>query len=247
MNVFCEHGKIVTRCKICSKNNIIAQNNPPAPKIAAEDRNLAFKCNWMDTDYEKPCGSAGRKWNIYVKKSIWCTQPENPCYQFERGLRNDTPEFPCYESGIFRKSEFGAGVNHTGPKKGEGRKIKFITPGKLAIFTTVEPEKPESERHIFGFFVIKDHYIDDEGATRIVGYRKYTLKIPKDSRLMFWDFYRNADGSISWKTGLFRYLNDTVVVGYLKRQHGILLDNGHRTEAETVEEILTTFYKKAWG
>lgn len=81
----------------------------------------------------------------------------------------------------------------------------------------------------------------------IVGYREHTLKVPRDSRLMFWDFYRNSNSSISWKTGLFRYLSDKVVVSYLEKQHEILLDNGHRTEAETVEEILTTFYKKAWG
>jgi len=242
MNLFCEHGMLRTKCSICNpeRNKI-----PPAtPKIFVEDRNLAFKCNWMDTDYEKPCGKLGRRWNIQIKKSVWCIQPENPCYQFEMGWRKEIPDFPCYESEIFTKSKYGAGVNHTGVRKGKGRKIKYVIPEKLAIFTTINPNRSEEERCIFGFFVIKDHYIDDDGATKIVGFQDYTLKIPKDSRLKFWDFYRNADGSIFWGTGLYRYISDKVVISYLRTQQEVLLEKGHEIEAELVADILRRFYGK---
>ncbi|AKG91840.1 hypothetical protein GAH_00829 [Geoglobus ahangari] len=241
MSVFCEHGKLVTRCRVCSPKTV-KPSFPASPRVFVEDRNLAFKCNWLDSDYEGPCGRAGRMWNIYRKRFPWCTQPENPCYQYENGFRNDIPEFPCYETMIFKKSEFGAGVDHSGPRKGTGRKIKYVVPGKLAIFTTVEPNKPESERLIFGFFVIRDHYTDEEGATRIVGYPEYTLKIPKDSRLEFWDFYRNSDGSIFWGTGLFRYLSDKVVVNYLKKQREVLIERGYGDKAEVVSKILSNFF-----
>lgn len=119
-----------------------------------------------------------------------------PCYQYEMGQRKDIPPFPCYETEIFARSEFGAGVDHSGPRRGTGRKIRNVIPCELAIFTTVDAGRAEEERYIFGFFVIKDHYEDHNGATKIVGYPEYTLKIPKDSRLRFWDFYRNRDGSI---------------------------------------------------
>ena len=244
MDLFCKHGRLKTRCSICSPRIKRTQTSPLSPRIFAEDRNLAFKCNWMDTDYEKPCGEVGRKWNVHVRRSIWCTQPENPCYQFEMGLRRDIPTYPCYESEIFTKSEYGAGVNHTGVRKGIGRKIRYVIPGKLAIFTTVDPGRSENERYIFGFFVIKDHYIDDDGATKVVGHPEYTLKIPKDSRLKFWDFYRNADGSIFWGTGLYRYLSDEVVVRYLKRQQEVLTKKGHKKEAKVVKVILKRFYAK---
>lgn len=90
-------------------------------------------------------------------------------------------------------------MNHReGPLKGKGRKIRFVVPGKLAIFTTIDPGMSGDTRYIFGFFVIKDDYVDGEGATKVVGYREYTLKIPKDSRLRFWDFHRNNDGSTKW-------------------------------------------------
>lgn len=243
MDLFCEHRRLKTKCSIC--NPKIKRNQTlPSPKVFIEDRNLAFKCNWMDTDYEKPCGEMGRRWNIHVKKSVWCTQPENPCYQFEMGLRKDIPAFPCYESEIFTKCEYGAGVNHTGIRKGMGRKIKYVYPGKLALFTTVDPKNDESERHIFGFFVIKNSYIDNDGATKVVGYPEYTLKIPKDSRMKFWDFYRNSNGSIFWGTGLYRYLSNDVVVGYLKRQQEVLNENGHEKEAEVVGDVLRRFYGK---
>ncbi|WP_290597196.1 MULTISPECIES: hypothetical protein [unclassified Archaeoglobus] len=160
------------------------------------------------------------------------------------GLRKDIPAFPCYESEIFTKSEYGAGVNHTGVRKGKGRKIKYVIPGKLAIFTTVDPERDEDERYIFGFFVIKDYYIDNDGATKVVGHPEYTLKIPKDSRLKFWDFYRNTDGSIFWGTGLYRYLSDEVVVRYLRRQQEVLNENSHEKEAEVVGDVLRRFYGK---
>jgi hypothetical protein len=240
MDAFCIHGKLRTRCRIC--NPMI--DTTTSPKIFIKDRNLAFKCNWLDTDYDGACGKAGRRWNIHIKRFPWCTQPENPCYQYEIGLRKDIPQFPCYETEIFAKSEYGAGVNHrVGPRKGTGRKIRYVVPGKLALFTTVDPGKSGESRYIFGFFVIKDDYIESDGATKIVGYPEYTLKIPRDSRLRFWDFHRNSDGSTFWGSGLVRYINDEAVVNYLKRQAEVLVDNGHTNEAKLVRRVMRKFYE----
>lgn len=241
MDVFCKHGMLKTRCPICNPD---VKTEKPAPKIFVKDRNLAFKCNWLDTDYEGPCGKEGRRWNIHVKKFPWCTQPENPCYQYEMGLRKSVPPYPCYETEIFSRFEYGAGVNHRGPRKGKGRKIRYVVPDKLALFTTVDPGKSGDSRYIFGFFVIKDYYVDSDGATKIVGYPEYTLKIPKDSRLRFWDFYRNSDGSTFWGTGLVRYLSDEVAVNYLIKQRDVLIRNGHVEEAKIAEEVMRRFYKK---
>ncbi|KUK07749.1 MAG: hypothetical protein XD48_0084 [Archaeoglobus fulgidus] len=235
MDAFCEHGHLKTRCPICS------EGNKAFTPLYSRGFNLAFKCNWLDSDYEGPCGKEGRRWNIYVKRFPWCTQPENPCFQYEAGKIKEIPLYPCYETEIFSKSEYGAGVNHSGPMKDRGRKIKHVIPGKLALFTTVEPRKSGDTRYIFGFFVIKDDYEDGDGATKIVGYPEYTLKIPKDSRLRFWDFYSNSDGSTFWGTGLFRYLSDEVVVNYLTKQREVLIENGHTKEAEVVERILEEF------
>ncbi len=235
--MFCEHGYLRNKCKFCNP-----ESTRVIPKSPFIDGNLAFKCNWLDTDYEGSCGKVGRRWNIYIKQFPWCTQPENPCYQYEMGLRKEIPPYPCYETEIFSKSEYGAGVNHRGPRKKIGRRIRYVAPGKIALFTTVDPGKRGDTRYIFGFFVIKDDYIDGYGATKIIGYPEYTLKIPRDSRLRFWEFYRNSDGSMAWGTGLFRYLSDESVVRYLEKQSEVLIKNGHIKEAKVVEEVMKKFY-----
>lgn len=82
MDIFCPHRKLKIRCSICNTkdtNTYVQSSAPTSPKVFPEDRNLAFKCNWMDTDYEGPCGEYGRKWNIHRAKRVWCTQPECPC------------------------------------------------------------------------------------------------------------------------------------------------------------------------
>lgn len=106
MDAFCKHGMLKTRCPICNPD---VKTEKPSPKIFVKDRNLAFKCNWLDTDYEGPCGKEGRRWNIHVKRFPWCTQPENPCYQYEMGFRKNIPPYPCYETEIFSRFEYGAG------------------------------------------------------------------------------------------------------------------------------------------
>lgn len=102
--------------------------------------------------------------------------------------------------------------------------------------------KSGDTRYIFGFFVIKGDYTGYWGETKIVGYSEYTLKIPRDSRLRFWELYRNRDGSMAWATGLFRYLSDGSVVRYLERQSEVLIKNGHTKEAKVVEEVMKKFY-----
>jgi len=237
--MFCGHGMLRTRCKKC--NPELAQKRGYAhavPSVFQSDRNIAFKCNWMDTDYEGPCTPEGRRYNIFVARRIWCTQPQNPCYQLEHGIIDELPEFTCYESRIFRKLEFGAGVNHTGVNRGRGRIIRYITPGKLALFTTREPPMSEAERQIFGFFIIKGDYIDEDGATRVVGEGGTALKIPRECRLRFWDFYSTSSGEVFWGTGLYRYLSDEQVVSYLNAQIDELRERGYEDEALLARRVL---------
>lgn len=237
---FCEHGMLRTRCKRCNPGLAQKQRHTSVdPSTFLFNRNIAFKCNWLDTDYEGPCGKAGRRWNIHIKKFPWCTQPENPCYQYEMGLKKEVPPYPCYETEIFSKYEYGAGVNHRGPRKGIGRRIRYLLPGKIALFTTVDPGETGEARYIFGFFIIKGDYIDSHyGATKIVGYPEYTLKIPQECRLRFWDFYMNRDGSTAWGTGLYRYLTDEQVISYLNAQIDELKREGYEDEALLAERVL---------
>lgn len=243
---FCPHGKIWTLCEICKQEFIEKE------KLAAysagkflTDRNLAFKCNWMDTDYEKPCTEIGRNFNIIDAKHVWCTQPENECRRFQEGKISIVSDEPCYESVIFSKWEFGAGVYHTGKKVGEGKKIHKKMVGKIALLTTNGPDESEDKKTIFGFLRIKDfRSYPDSGATRVVGDKEMSLKIPKDSRLYFWDFYRNQNTpEKKWGSGLFRYLSDDSIEKYLLAQLETLKINGHVPESKIVADILKLYTK----
>jgi len=187
----------------------------------------------------------GRKFNIHEKGHVWCTQPENRCMQLDKGKIQDVGEYPCYESGIFRLWEFGAGVYHHGKNTGQGIKISKVMIGKLALLTTRGPGDNEEDRIIFGFLRIRDFYTDKEsGATHIVGDKETSLKIPKDSRLLYWDFYRNPNSPVKlWQTGLFRYVNDNSIREYLQAQHEKLKMNGHDAEAKIVKKSLEHYDK----
>ena len=243
---FCPHGKIWTLCTICKKEFMDKKN------LAAftegrflGDRNLAFKCNWMDTDYEKPCTVIGRRFNIIEAKHVWCTQPENECKQLEEGKIGTVSDEPCYESAIFNKWEFGAGVYHTGEKAGKGIKINYKMVGKIALLTTRGPNEIEDKRIIFGFLRIKDFSSDPtSGATHVMGDKHTSLKIPNDSRLYFWDFYRNQNTPEKiWSSLLFRYLSDESIEKYLIAQLDRLKITGHVAEGKIVSDVLKLYSK----
>lgn len=243
----CPHGQFIwTRCEIC-KQEFIEKDKLAAYSSGrfSSDRNLAFKCNWMDTDYEKPCDEIGRRYNIFEAKRIWCTQPDNECRRLEEGKIDTVTDKPCYESGIFTEWDFGAGIHHTGQNAGKGIHINNKMVGKLALFTTRNPDEGEDERKIFGFFRIKDYYSNpDSEATHVSGDPEMTLKIPIDSRLDFWDFYRNKNTPKKvWSSLLFRYLPDKTVLKFLQAQLNKLQVNGHVEESKIVENVLELYMR----
>ena len=241
---FCSHGKLWTRCEIC-KQEFIEKDKLAAYSSGrfSSDRNLAFKCNWMDTDYEKPCGKIGRRYNIFEVERTWCTQIDNECRRLEEGKTDIVTDEPCYECGIFSKLDFGAGIQQTEKNAGKGIHINNKMVGKLALFTTRNPNEGEDERKIFGFFRIKDFYSDPvSGATHVKGDREMTLKVPIDSRLDFWDFYRNKNTPKKvWSSLLFRYLSDETVLKFLQAQLNKLQLNGHKDELKIVEDVLKLY------
>jgi len=241
---FCPHGKIWTLCTICT------QEYQEKEKLAVfsagrfvGDRNLAFKCNWMDSDYEKTCSEIGRRFNIYEAKHVWCTQPGNECRRLEEGKIQKVGDDPCYESAIFHRWEFGAGIYQTGKRAGKGIKINNKMVGKLALLTTRGPNESEENRIIFGFLRIKDFSSDPTSeATYVMGDKQNSLKVPKDSRLYFWDFYRNANTPEKiWSTGLFRYVSDETIEKFLEAQLNRLNAKGHITESKVVADVLQLY------
>ena len=204
--------------------------------------NLAFKCNWMDTDYEKPCTAMGRRYNIYDAKRPWCSQPHNECCLYEEGELKNIEPFPCYESMIVPQWVFGAGMHHGGVRDGQGIRIKDEMTGKVAVLTTRGPGEGEEDRSIFAYLRIRKQYTDESEITMIEGDPETSLKVPAQFRLRFWDYYSNAKSdAIRWGTGLFRYLSDKEVRAILTAQLEALPTTRYVMERKKVAALVSIY------
>ncbi len=237
---FCKHGTVWTRCKVCRQEYLEGEmERMLAGGRFKTDKNLAFKCNWLDSDYSRPCGPKGRKWNIHDAKHAWCTQDDNPCNQLEKGERKRVGKYPCYECRIFTKNEFGSGVI-SDRRPGKSIKAEDELVGKLALMTTRGPKDSEEDRVIFGFLRVVGHRMDERyGSTILTGDPDTSIKIPKRARLRFWDFYSNPRNPTKlWGYGLFRYIPDTTIETYLEAQLTKLNPKRYQHEYEVVAKLL---------
>ena len=173
------------------------------------DGNIAFKCTWNDEKYTAPCSEAAYNSNLVEGRS-WCSNKLSKCrtYTGEVTLDNN----PCYESIALKEMYFSAGWDVSG-EVGKYRKIHPAKANRLAILTTRRPYTDEKDRMIVGILYI-DQIIDDT-ETKIFGDKGKSIAIDySEIHLRFWDYYKNpnAEDSIFWGTGMFKYLsNDTVL------------------------------------
>jgi len=119
----------------------------------------------------------------------------------------DFDEWPCYDTLIFIRWQFGSGIYHHGLRKGDPIPIKHWQPGKLAFLTSKEADKPESERRIIGCFSIAGmtHH-PDWGHVLHGGSLRLRVISPSHAPL-YWKFHYQHAGP-KWNTGLFRYVPD---------------------------------------
>lgn len=173
--------------------------------------NVAFKCTWNDKGFKGVCSQSNYEYNL-SKNKPWCMKA--PCRTFEGipGIDNH----PCYESILFSEWRFGAGWDH---KKDERpRKIKNTGIGKIALLTSVEPEKDESDRRIIGFMKIANIGGGEKEETILYGDPALSLEIDPKLEILFWKYYRNPNAVDKqfWGTGLFRYVSDEVILKLLE-------------------------------
>lgn len=180
-----------------------------------QDGNLAFKCNWNDNHYKAPCSETAYNSNL-VEGRAWCSHKLSKCrtYTEEVTLENN----PCYESIALKEMYFGAGWDITGDSI-KYRQIHSVKSNRLAILTTRRPYTDEKDRMIVGILYINQVIDDDNTETKIFGDKNKSIAVDYDKIfLKFWDYYKNpnAENSIFWGTGLFRYLSNDTVLSMLK-------------------------------
>jgi hypothetical protein len=183
---------------------------------------IAFKCTYNNggegiyVGFQGACSEDIIKWNIEQGR-VWCSQDDCECKKYYiRGFKENKPIDPCYESVLFKKWEYGAGYYHTGIRKGTPIHISNVEEGDIVILTTRFPNDAEIDRKIIGLFKIAK--IENKPETILIADKKYRIKLTTDiaKELYFWDYYSTREGNVSWRTGLFRYLND-IQVGQVLR------------------------------
>ena len=237
---FCKHGTVWTRCGLCRKEYIDSERQKALGGARFKtDKNMAFKCNWMDTDYERPCGPKGRRWNIREARHAWCTMPDNECNLLDMGKADSVSDFPCYECRLFTRYEITTGVI-SDRRMGKGLRFDTELIGKIALLTVRGPGDEEEDRTIFGFLRIAgSHHHPEYGSTILAGDPATSVKIPKRARLRFWGHYSNPRNPTKlWGYGLFRYVPDSTVESYLEAQLEALHPRRHAREHAVVAGLL---------
>jgi len=208
---------------------------------------IAFKCTYNNggediyVGFQGTCSEDIIKWNIEHGR-IWCSQDDCECKKYYiRGFKGNKPIEPCYESVLFKKWEYGAGWYHTGKRKGTPIHISDVNVEDIVILTTRFPNDAEIDRKIIGLFKIAK--IENRPETILIADKKYRIKLTIDiaKELYFWDYYNTSNGNASWRTGLFRYLDD-IQVGQILRD--IMTVAKDETTKILVKELLLEIQNK---
>lgn len=194
-----------------------------------EDGNIAFKCNWNDMHYKKPCSKKAYEFNLEEGRA-WCSSLECKCREYKNEITIE--DHPCYESIALKEMYFGAGWDHT-KERNQPRHIYSVRQGRMAILTTRLPGTEEKDRLIIGCLYI-NNVKDDPGAeTKIYGDKEKSIEIDYSNiKVRFWDYYKNAgdEDLILWASGLFRYIKDETVLNILKGIGEKYKNNGKDTK-----------------
>lgn len=218
-------------------NSSIKSNKKEIKSVVRE--NIAFKCNFCDegksdkqVGFSGVCSDEIIKYNINVAKAIGCCSDKCACGNYLKGeiTRKELEELHkhgaiCYESKMLTEWKALAGIYQKGAKKGTPMKLKCVQPNSLCVLTTRDPkakksERKESERYVFGVFLVDETY---EGDNMDEGYvttkSKYRLKLsPKEAhKILFWYYHANENKpeETLWGSGLHRYFKDEQAVQML--------------------------------
>lgn len=143
------------------------------------------------------------------------------------------------ESELFRDWRFGAGSYHMGPKSGKSKRLDNTAKGKFAILTTRFPdENEESARRIVGLFRIEE--VIDKHEVVASPQDRVRLPLEEARQLYFWAYYKISANEPSWKTGLFRYLDDGQV-------HRILADVAATVRDQSTRDTMNDLIHRVFG
>lgn len=99
-------------------------------------------------------------------------------------------------------------------------KLNQVQNNSLCVLTTRDPNSIESERYIFGVFLVGKNYKGgNESEGFVMAKSKYRIELsPKEAhKMLFWNYHsNNNDPNVAvWSSGLHRYFKDDEAIQIL--------------------------------
>lgn len=148
-------------------------------------------------------------------------------------------KFEEYNYEALDMDKLKIGLVKTGKNKDKPIKLSRIQNGGLCVLTTNNPEMPESERCVFGAFLIdgcNKTKNSDEGF--LFANPNYKIKLSEDEskQIKFWG--EEIPQKITWSSGLHRYFENEDAIKLL--QQIVMIKKG--TEEELLAENIYTHF-----
>lgn len=150
------------------------------------------------------------------------------------------------QSKAFSEWKVFSGVTKSGTNKGMPSKPIRLYPNSAVLLTALDSDKPEKDRRIIGFYMVKEDFIGklcEDGY--IPAHSKYRLQLTEQesNQLLFWDYYVNEKSphKTTWNSGKHRYFDNMWMAQILL--HIVSLKSDPK-ERELAQQFFKYFCKK---
>ncbi len=218
-------NKVESDCEHASPSSLRSKLRRRNRRTADPDAgNLAFKCTYCDGGQNNErmgfCGLCSPElisFNLKKEKLNRCRLQENYCPAFYEGRISYRQLQEAWESGQMscESTLLQNWIINTGFHAEENTVVsesRFRTQvgGKLGILTTRTPHTKESERVIFGVFLIDENSDTQDNFATLSAHPSYRLFFSQKEakQLLYWNYHQNLNAAekAAWGTGIYRYL-----------------------------------------
>lgn len=120
--------------------------------------------------------------------------------------------------------------------KGQMRAADRMKPNSVCVLTTCPKERDEKERRVIGAFMVKEDFFGKDANDGVIeGHPKHRIFLPKESKVLFWE-YLSPDTAPRWGNTKFKYCPADAV-------NRLLADMKKLLETPQQEETFTAFYR----
>ena len=213
-------------------------------RYLAQGKSIAFKCAYCDGGATNNClgfkGLCSEK-----RRAINCSGtvpapfcPVSRCNGDNKITVGGDLEMVCYESRMLIDWKCYAGMDY---ETAIPRSISCARNNYVAFLVTKLPDFDEWV--VFGAFLITKSFEGNEKYEGFVEGEREDCRVelsPEEAKkVLYWDFYKNKDGSRQW-TGLFRYFDNNLTLKLLNHMLSVVNDSNKKAK---ITNIIREFSK----